>query len=52
LGSARAKARAMTQHPFPIPAVVDYCAAAWLVFHPALTKSWPKSVTEPHLPIW
>ena len=37
LGSARAKARAKTQRPFPIPEVVDYCAAPWLVFPPPLT---------------
>ena len=36
-GSARAKARAPSRHQFPIPEVVDYCAAPWLVFPPPLT---------------
>jgi hypothetical protein len=35
--SARAKARAITQHPFQIPEVADCCAAPWLVFPPPLT---------------
>jgi hypothetical protein len=38
LGSARAKARAPSLHQFPIPEVVEYCAAPWLVFPPPLTR--------------
>ena len=50
-GSARAKARPITRHPFPIPKLVDYCAARWLVFPPPLTRSaaprrWPDQRPE------
>jgi hypothetical protein len=35
--SARAKARAISQRPCPIPKVAVYCAATWLCFPPPLT---------------